>query len=155
MRLAFAITTFEASGEFEPALREWDIKATAQKTFANFRVFIQNEFAKRHKHNKSTAKSVGHGIANTATEDKVEPAELIALGMAEVAHVMQEGQEKQLKQMMELFKTMMNSNSPAAPTPTAPKASNANNSGGQKKKKCPHCNHMVLHKPEKCWESHS
>ncbi len=35
-------------------------------------------------------------------------------------------------------------NAPAVPTPTP--------MGQQKKKKCPPFNHMVLHKPEKCWE---
>jgi hypothetical protein len=36
LRLAFALATFEESGEFGPALREWDAKKKSDKTFANF-----------------------------------------------------------------------------------------------------------------------
>ncbi len=69
LRLAFALATFQASGEFEqPALRDWEAKPKADQTFVNFRVFIQKEFGKQHKQNKTTAKSVGYGIANSITD---------------------------------------------------------------------------------------
>ncbi|KAL7480237.1 hypothetical protein ACHAW6_005933 [Cyclotella cf. meneghiniana] len=155
LRLAFAETTFEASAEFEPAMREWELKTSTTKTFSNFRVFIQNEFAKRHKRNKSTAKSVGHGIANAAinkqADDPIAHVEATALAIAEVAHIMQESQEKQFTKMLELFKSMADKQQANAPhAPTAPPA--ATPAGQTKKKRCPNCNLMVLHKPENCWE---
>jgi len=61
LRLAFALATFQASGEFESALREWEVKPKAGQTFANFCVFMQKEFGKHHKQNKTTAKLVGFG----------------------------------------------------------------------------------------------
>jgi hypothetical protein len=154
LRLAFAKTTFEASAKFEPAMHEWDLKAQNTKTFVNFQVFIQNEFAKRHKRNKSTAKSVRHGIANAATNKQVEQQvshmEATALAIAEVAHIMQESQDKQFTKMLELFKSMADkhANSPPAPTPTP----TPTQTGQTKKKRCPNCNLMVLHKAENCWE---
>jgi len=52
LRLAFALATFQASDEFESALREWEVKPKVDQMFANFRVFMQKEFGKHHKQNK-------------------------------------------------------------------------------------------------------
>ena len=109
---------------------------------------MQKAFTDRTKHNKSTAKSTGHGIANAITDksmDKVDKAEATALAISEVAMLMQSNQDKQFKQMMEMFKDMMKSNAPGAPlqmpAPTQPK----------QRKLCPHCKRPHS-KPDKCWE---
>ena len=89
--------------------------------FANFRVFMQKEFGKHHKQNKTTAKSVGFGIANSVTNKDIEQIEQLAaqaLMIAELANNMQEQIQKKFKEMMELFKAMLKNNSP---TPTNPK----------------------------------
>ncbi|KAL7510509.1 hypothetical protein ACHAXN_007409, partial [Cyclotella atomus] len=93
LRLAFGLATFKGYGEFDPDIRRWKDKAPADKTFANFRVFVQKAFTDWNKQNKTTANPAGHGIANTATD--------AALAIAEVAMVLQENQDKQFKQMME------------------------------------------------------
>ena len=106
LQLAFALSTFQASGEFEPALREWEAKPKADQTFVNFRVFVRKEFGKHTKQNKTTAKSVGHGIANSITDKEIEQIEQLeaqALFIAELANSMQEQSQKQFKEMMELF----------------------------------------------------
>jgi hypothetical protein len=36
LRLAFALAAFQASGEFEPALRDWEAKSKVDQTFVNF-----------------------------------------------------------------------------------------------------------------------
>ncbi|KAL7502859.1 hypothetical protein ACHAXN_000746, partial [Cyclotella atomus] len=127
LRLAFALSTFEASGEFEPSIREWKAKPAANQTFTNFRIFMQKVFADRKKHDKTTTKAAGCGIANSATDEKLDKVDK-ALAIAEVAMVMKSNQEKQFKQMMELFKEEMKSNVPGgaplqapAPAPTQPK----------------------------------
>ena len=107
LRLAFALATFQASGEFESALREWEAKPKANQTFANFRVFMQKEFGKQYKQNKTTAESVGNGIANNITDKEVEQLEAQALFIAELANSMQDQSQKQFKEMMELFKTKL------------------------------------------------
>ena len=147
LRLAFAMTHFKADGDFEAALREWDALNKSAKTFSKFRVFIQKEFANRKKHNKTTAGSVGKGIANNVTDkqlDEVDRVEMQAMLMAEFANTINEQTQKQFKEMMDAFtKALGNKNSPNPP---------ANPTGGKKKKKCPHCLKEVYHKPEKCFE---
>ncbi|KAL7483889.1 hypothetical protein ACHAW6_009529 [Cyclotella cf. meneghiniana] len=64
LRLAVALSAFEASGEYDAVIHKWNAKATADKTFSNFCPYIQCKFTKCTKHNKATAKSVGRGIAN-------------------------------------------------------------------------------------------
>ena len=96
---------------------------------------MQKVFADRKKHDKTTTKAAGCGIANSATDEKLDKVDK-ALAIAEVAMVMKSNQEKQFKQMMELFKEEMKSNVPGgaplqapAPAPTQPKP----------RKVCPHC----------------
>ncbi len=148
LRLAFAFATFQLAGDFEPALREWEVKPAADQIFANFRIFMQKEFSKHRKQNKTTAKLVGYGIANSITNkevDQIEQLEAQALMIAELANIIQEQSQKQFKEMMELFKATLNTNSP---TPTIPKGG----AGGGKKTKRPHCGLEVYHKPEACFE---
>jgi len=150
LRLAFALAAFQASGEFEPALRNWEAKSKADQTFVNFRVFIQKEFGKQHKQNKTTAKSVGYGIANSITDkeiDQIDQLEAQALFVAELANSMQEQSQKQFKEMMEMFTATFAKNSPSPTNPKNPKSG-----ADKKKKKCPHCGLEVYHKPEACFE---
>eukprot|EP00804_Cyclotella_cryptica_P012318 CCRYP_020813-RA/>CCRYP_020813-RA protein AED:0.43 eAED:0.43 QI:0/-1/0/1/-1/1/1/0/236 len=150
LQLAFALVTFQASGEYEAPLRKWQAKPRTDRTFANFRVFMQQEYGKHHKQNKSTAASVGRGIANSIThkpEDQIDHLEAQAILLAEVANSIQETSQKQFKERMEPFaKTLASRGSPntqSADTSTKKK---------KKKKKCPHCLLEVYHKPEKCFE---
>lgn len=149
LRLAFALTHFEKTGEFEPALREWKALPTTSKSFAKFRVYIQKEFGERRKHDKSTAGSVRRGIANSVTDkqvDEMDRLEAQAMLLAEFANTMAEQSQKQFKEMMEMFsKTMSTKDSPPAPPGNG-------NGEKKKKKKCPHCLLEVYHKPEKCFE---
>jgi hypothetical protein len=135
LRLAFALATFQSAGEFKSALRKWDVKPKLDQTFANFRIFMQKEFGKHHKQNKTTARLVGYGIANSITKkevEKIEQLEAQALMIAELANSMQEQSQKQFKEILDLFKATLNMNT--SPTPTTPKGG-----AGKKKKKCPHC----------------
>jgi hypothetical protein len=91
LRLAFALATLQSAGEFESALREWEVKPTADQTFANFRTFMQKEFGKHHKQNKTIAKLVGYGIANSITDnavDQIDHLEAQTLIIAEFANSM-------------------------------------------------------------------
>lgn len=108
-------------------------------------MFIQKKYATRHKCNKATAQSVGHGIANSVTDVQaydMDQLEAQALLLAKIANSMQEQQNKQFMQMMEAFKMAINSN----------KNVPAHTASGKKKEKCPHCEMEVYHKLEKCFE---
>ena len=51
-----ALFYLKATGEYNPAVREWENKTAANKTWAIIKVFISNEFAKENKQTKVTAK---------------------------------------------------------------------------------------------------
>ena len=150
MQLAFALATFHASSEYEPALRDLEAKPKVDQTFVNFRLFIQKKFGKQHKQNKTTAKSVWYGIANSITEkeiDQIEQLKAQAFMIAERAHSMKDESQKQFKEMMESFTVTRVKN---LPSPTNPK--NPKTGADKKKKKCPHCRLEVYHKPDACFE---
>jgi hypothetical protein len=97
---------------------------------------------------KTTARSVGYGIANSITKKEVEKIKHLkaqALMIAKLANRMQEQSQKQFKEELDLFKVTLNRNT--SPTPTTPKKG-----AGKKKKKCPHCKTEVYHMPEACFE---
>eukprot|EP00804_Cyclotella_cryptica_P023556 CCRYP_018914-RA/>CCRYP_018914-RA protein AED:0.41 eAED:0.42 QI:0/0/0/1/0/0/2/0/281 len=58
LRLALILARVKSTGEYDNAVREWDNKTAADKTFANFRPFITIEFTKRNK-SQDTAKNAG------------------------------------------------------------------------------------------------
>ncbi len=60
----------------------------AYDTFPRFRVYIQNEYTKQVKRNRSSAGSVKKGITNKATEENFSDAEAQAMVIAEVASVL-------------------------------------------------------------------
>jgi hypothetical protein len=86
--------------------------------FVNFCVFIQKEYRKQNKQNKTTAKSVGHGIANSVTDkeiDQIKQLEAQALMIAKLANSMKDKSQKQFKEMMEMFRATLKKNSPSPP----------------------------------------
>jgi hypothetical protein len=46
----------KATGEYGPAVREWENKATADKTWPNIKIFISNKYTKENKQTKISAK---------------------------------------------------------------------------------------------------
>jgi len=135
LHLSYAVSTYQTSGQFDTAMREWHAKVAADKTFPKFRVYIQNEYTKQVKRNRSTAGSIGKGIANKAMEDKFSDDEAQAMVIAEVANVLQAQTVEQMKNMMAMFEKLISS-MPTTVTPTAvvpPKTL------CQPRNECPHC----------------
>ncbi len=124
----------------------------ANKTFPNFRVYIQNKYTKQVKRNRSTAGSVGKGIANKATEvpeQKFSDAEAQGMVIAEVANVLQAQNKQQMKNMMSMFEKLLTSmQSSATPGAVVPPKNPTN---CQPHMGCPHCNKKHRNH-EKCWE---
>ncbi len=46
LRLSYAVSTYQTSGQFDAAMREWHAKLLADKIFPNFWAYIQIEFTK-------------------------------------------------------------------------------------------------------------
>ena len=44
LRLSYAVSTYQTSGQFDAAMQEWHAKIAADKTFPKFRVYIQDEY---------------------------------------------------------------------------------------------------------------
>ena len=121
------MSAFKATGKYYAQIREFEAKATANKTFNWFRPFIVNEFTKRSKQNKIKAKSDGFGIANSAVATNIPDD--------------QAGQDKQNECMMDMFKQIMATlgNNKQATTAPNPNRGNPTNKGSRLKS-CKHCN---------------
>ena len=95
-----ALFHLKATGEFDPAVCEWESKPAAQKTWANIKTFIAVEYAKENKQNKLSAKKFK---ANAIQEQAEATEELIAnLTKAYTGHM-----ETFVKTMTEAMKEMM------------------------------------------------
>ena len=70
-----ALFYLKATGEFDAAVREWEAKPTANKTWVNIKTFISAEYAKENKQNKLTAKQFK---ANAIDKQAEATEELIA-----------------------------------------------------------------------------
>jgi hypothetical protein len=70
-----ALYFLKNSGEFDVAVREWETKPTAQKTWTNIKTFISTEYSKANKQNKLTMKQFR---ANVVEEQAEATKELIA-----------------------------------------------------------------------------
>ena len=93
-----------------------------------------------------TTGSIGKGIRNKATEEKISDAKAQAMVIAEVGNVLQAQNAEQMKNMMAMFKKLLASaQAPAAPIANPPKTP------CQPRKECPHCSKKHANH-EKCLE---
>jgi hypothetical protein len=144
--LSYAVSTYQTSGQFDDAMQEWHAKLSVDKTFTNFRMYIQTKYTKMVKGNRSTARSGGKGMANKVAEEKISDAEAQAMVIAEVVNVFQAQNAEQMKNMMAMFeKLLASAQAPAAPIVNPPKMLR------QPRKECPHCSKKHANH-EKCWE---
>jgi hypothetical protein len=90
----------KTTGEFNAAVREWEAKPAADKTWANIKTFISAKYAKENKENKLTAKQFK---ANAINEQAEVTEELIA-ALTE-AHTKQ--METLIKSTTDTMKEMM------------------------------------------------
>ena len=152
-RRDIALFHLKATGEFDAAVREWEAKPAADKTWANIKTFITAEYAKENKQNKLSAK---HFKAN-AIQEQAEITEEIIANLTE-AHTRQ--METLVKTTTEAMKEMMlllknNSNAPNDKATDEEKKKRRE----EKKKKyndapvCKNCGKKHPSKAEdECWE---
>ena len=99
-RRDIALFHLKATGEFDPAVREWEAKPAADKTWANIKTFIAAEYSRENKQNKMSAK---HFKAN-AMQEQAEATEDLIANLTE-AHTRQ--METLVKTTTEAMKEMM------------------------------------------------
>ena len=157
LRLSLAQASFKETGEYDTQLREFDARPAVDRTFANFRTFIITEYAKRSK-GRSTAKSVGFGIANSAltkAPTAEEQAEETAWAIAELANALTSSQKKDFEQLTSMFGQLMQKLDKTPnpnPNPTNPR--NGTQGGGCKPPRvpCVHCGCKHGRPDDQCWE---
>ena len=157
-----AMEAFDNSGLFDAAVREWNNKDKAEKTWANIKIFINTEYAKMNK-NKLTARNTGFGAAN-AVHSSLEDMEK---EINNIAERQQEGMETMVSAIKELALAIAELKKPGAATTTTPPSTDGNKKARktfkehrEERKKmfdeateCKHCNskHPWV-KEDKCWE---
>lgn len=98
-----ALDAFKKSGEFKLALKDWDNKPDADKTWANLKPFFTKEYAKINRDGELTAKDAGFAGANNAQE--IEAA--YAVATADIIKQLTDSQAKQMTAMMEKQNEML------------------------------------------------
>ena len=104
-RRDMALYYLKASGEFDAAVREWEMRPAASKTWQNIKTFISAEYAKENKQNKLTAKSFK---ANMIEEQAEATEELIAALTEKHTQQMEaliKSTTEAMKEMMSLIKS--------------------------------------------------
>ena len=146
---------FKSSGEFDAAVREWENKPTANKTWNNIKTFISAEYAKENKQNKLTAKQFK---ANMIEEQAAATEELIA--NINETHTRQ--MEALIKSTTEAMKEMMQLIKEGKTTNSGSEKSQRQSKREERKKKlentpaCKHCGKKHPSKKEdECWELES
>ena len=154
-RTDMALYYLKSTGEYDAAVREWETKPVATRTWANIKIFMSAEYAKENKQNKQTAKK----MKANAIEEQAEATEELIANLTE-AHTRQI--EALIKANTEAMKEMMSLVKDKTITPTNP----TNQTSEEKKKKreekqkkflnapiCKHCGKKHPSKKEdECWE---
>jgi hypothetical protein len=151
-RRDIALFYLKATGEFDAAVREWEAKPAAQKTWANIKTFISAEYAKENKQNKLTAKQ----FKANAIDEQAEATEELIAALTE-AHTKQ--METLIKSTTETMKEMMLLLKENKTNPTKSTDEEKKKKREEKRKKyndAPICKHCGKKHPSKaeddCWE---
>jgi len=154
-RTDMALYYLKSTGEYDAAVREWEAKPDALRTWANIKIFMSTEYAKESKQNKHTAKQ----LKANAIEEQAEATEELIANLTE-AHTRQI--ESLIKANTEAMKEMMSLVKEKTTATTNP--TNLTNEEKKKKREerqkkflnapiCKHCGKKHPSKKEdECWE---
>lgn len=153
-RRDIALFYLKSTGEFDAAVREWEARPAADKTWANIKTFISTEYAKENKQNKLTAKQ----FKANAIEEQAEATEELIAALTE-AHTKQ--METLIKSTTETMKEMMlilkeNQNNTNSTKQTDEEKKKKRDEKRKKYNDAPICKHCGKKHPSKaeseCWE---
>jgi hypothetical protein len=151
-RRDMALFYLKATGEFDAAVREWENKPTADKTWQNIKTFISTEYARENKQNKLTAKNFKANMIQEQAEATEELIAALTEKHTEQMETLIKSTTEAMKEMMALIKN--------------DKKETSGQSNDEKKKKreerrkkyndapvCKHCSKKHPAKAEdECWE---
>ena len=91
--MAKALKSFKDAGDFDAAIREWEVRPAATQTYANLKTIMNTEFTKLNRQDVTTARATGHGSANNVVEEVAQATE-------ELVAELTERQAKQVESLM-------------------------------------------------------
>jgi hypothetical protein len=154
-RRDMALYYLKASGEFDAAVREWENKATADKTWINIKTFIATEYARENKQNKLTAKQFRANLI----EDQAEATEELIATLTENHTRQMEALIKSTSDAMKEMMQLVKSNTNTQKNPNKLSDDEKKKKGEERRKKyneapiCTHCGRKhPTKKEEDCWE---
>ena len=95
----------KATGEFDAAVREWEAKPAADKTWANIKSFISTEYAKENKQNKLTAPQFKANAIEQQAEAMEEIINALTEKHTEQMEILIKSTTEAMKKMMELVQS--------------------------------------------------
>jgi hypothetical protein len=107
-RRDMALYYLKATEEYDPAVREWKNKATANKTWPNIKIFISNEYAKENKQTKITAKQFKANLIEEQAEITEELINNLTQAHTKQMKALIKSTTDAMKEMMMLVKTNIN-----------------------------------------------
>ena len=153
-RKDIALFYLKTTGEFDAAVREWEAKPAADKTWANIKTFISTEYAKENKQNKLTAKQFKANAINEQAEATEELIAALTDAHTKQMETLIKSTTDTMKEMMLLLKDNKSTNNSTKLTDQEKKKKR-----DEKRKKyndapiCKHCGKKHPTKAEEdCWE---
>ena len=144
----------KATGEFDAAVREWEAKPAAEKTWANIKSFISMEYAKENKQNKLTARQFKANAIEQQAEATEELINVLTEKHTSQMEALIRSNTEAMKEMMALVKTEKGANNDSKSSSNEKKKKRE-----EKRKKyndAPVCKHCGKKHPAKvedeCWE---
>ncbi len=145
--MAKALKSFKDAGDFDPAIREWEVRPAAAQTYANLKTLMNTEFTKLNRQDATTARATGHASVNNVVEEVAQAAEEL---MAELTERQGKQVESSMKSITEALEKL--TGAAAAGNNKAAKAA----AWAEKKRTatvCPHCDRKHPNRThEQCWE---
>jgi hypothetical protein len=153
-RKDIALFYLKTTGEFDAAVREWEAKPAADKTWANIKTFISTKYAKENKQNKLTAKQFKANAINEQAEATEELIAALTDAHTKQMETLIKSTTDTMKEMMLLLKDNKSTNNSTKLTDQEKKKKR-----DEKRKKyndapiCKHCGKKHPTKAEEdCWE---
>ncbi len=159
------LKTFKDSGDYDPAVREWEARPEIEKTWANLKIMVSNEYSKFHRQNTATAKGVGYGSANAAVvEDYAAITEELVAAITEENEKRIKVLTKETTEALNQIKALLEHKSTNATAPATANNVSAGQSDKAKKRAayrkkmaeataCVNCgNKHPSIQDDKCWE---
>ena len=161
--MAKALKCFKDAGDFDAAIREWEVRPAATQTYANLKTIMNTEFTKLNRQDATTARAIGHRSANNVVEEMAKATEELVAELTERQGKQVESLMKSTTEALEKLTAAILANKPTAATGTGNATNDASNlrsaraaAWAEKRRTatvCPHCSRIHPNRThDQCWE---